>query len=82
MTYHMENMASKKLATPELGEVDSLAPRVTERRVLFPERLWECVNDPTDMIKWSPTGDSVIVDAGRFENEVSLQVKILNSVCQ
>ena len=79
----MESMASKKLATPELGEVGSLVPRVTERRVLFPERLWECVNDPTDLIKWSPTGDSVIVDAGRFENEVSWPVHNLQclTVC-
>ncbi len=41
-----------------------------ERRAMFPERLWECVNDVSDLLRWNPSGESVIVAEERFEKEV------------
>ena len=69
----MKQNATRKLVTPELTEPERISPQVvTERRITFPERLWECVNDPSDLIRWSHKGDSVIVDEERFEKEVSV----------
>ena len=81
MTYHMESMALKnnsvkKLLTPEVGEPISISPKTTERRITFPERLWECVNDATDLVKWSPKGNSVLVEEERFEKEVYIAIMI------
>ena len=66
----LKNNSVKKLLTPEVGEPISISPKTTERRITFPERLWECVNDATDLVKWSPKGDSVLVEEERFEKEV------------
>lgn len=36
----------------------------------FPEKFWAVVNDPNDLLYWSDSGDSIIVDDQKYSEEI------------
>ncbi len=80
MTYHMEQTkigtqsmsSSQAVHQSEYLEhpISSPGGLVIDRRITFPERLWEVVNDDYDLVNWGPSGETIIAEGGKFENEV------------
>ncbi len=41
-----------------------------DRSLKFPQKLWEAVNDPDDLIQWNEDGTGVVVNADYFTSQV------------
>ncbi len=84
MTYHMEQM-NIRTRSKELGQktgyiehtMSSPKGQTLERRIAFPERLWEVVNDTYDLVNWGTHGDTIVAEADRFESEVRFWVLLI-----
>ena len=60
MTYHLERTTS----LPTNLKLDF------DRKVRFPEKLWEALDDPSAFLHWAQDGKSLIADEKRFEDTV------------
>lgn len=48
------------------------------RRQLFPEKLWDLVNEPGSGIKWSPEGTKIEVERSKLEKFISRKFRSQN----